>query len=91
MLAATILLAGCGGVANMDCAAIGEHAKGISGSQGTQIRSLANLRETSRSENEARCEGQAELSDGRTATLYLRAYESDGNTMVAYQETPDFE
>ena len=28
------------------------------------------------------------MSDGSTGTIYLRAYEENGNTMVAYQGTP---
>jgi hypothetical protein len=84
------LLSGCGGISGMSCDAIAEHAKEISATQGLQVRTVSNLQETSRSDTEARCTGQAELSDGRSTTLYLRAYEENGNTMVAYQETPDF-
>lgn len=84
------LLSGCGGISGMSCEAIAEHVKDISAAQGIQVRSVSNLQETSRSETEARCSGQAELSDGRTTTLYLRAYEENGNTLVAYQETDNF-
>lgn len=90
-LFAASLLSGCGGISGMSCDAIAEHAKEISATQGIQVRTVSNLQETSRSDTEARCTGQAELSDGRSTTLYLRAYEENGNTMVAYQETPDFQ
>lgn len=80
-------LTGCVNVSSMDCARIAEEAKTISAAQPIQIRAISNSNETSRTENEARCTAQAELSDGRNTILYLRAYEEGGNTMVAYQET----
>ena len=89
VLAAAPLLSGCTPkVSGMDCAAIAEQAKTISQGQTLKISSIANPHETSRSPTEARCEGNGTMSDGSTGTLYLRAYEENGNTMVAYKGTP---
>ena len=85
-IAAAALLSGCVNVASLDCSEIAEQAKRISETQPIQIRSIGDAQETSRHEGEARCTASAELSDGRTTTLYLRAYEEGTNTMVAYQE-----
>lgn len=86
LLAASALLSGCVNVSSLDCSEIADQAKRISESQPIQIRTVSNPQETSRTEGEARCTVTAELSDGRTTTVYLRAYEEGGNTMVAYQE-----
>lgn len=82
-----VALSGCDSVASMDCSQIAEHAKQISAAQPIQIRTVSNPQETGRSDSDARCTATAELSDGRTTTLYFRAYDDNGNTMVAYQET----
>ena len=81
-------LSSCTNVASLDCNEIATEAKRISEQQPVKIQSLDNVRETARTENEAKCEGNATMSDGSTGTLYLRAYKEDGNTMVAYQGTP---
>ena len=86
-LAALPALSACTNVASLDCAEIGEQARTISQSQTVKINAITNARETSRTEGEARCTADATLSDNRSTTLYLRAYEENGNTMVAYQET----
>jgi hypothetical protein len=86
-LAAFTLLSGCVNVSHLDCSEIADQAKLISQNQQIKIQSVANSRETSRNGTEARCTVEATLSDGRSTTLYLRAYEENGNTMVAYQET----
>jgi len=85
LLAAT-LMSGCVNVASLDCDDIADQAKQISANQAIQIRNITGSQEVSRGDNDARCTAQAELSDGRTTTLYLRAYDENGNTMVAYQE-----
>ena len=88
-LAAAPLLSGCTPkVSGMDCAAIAEQAKTVSQGQTVKIRTVENAHETSRNPTEARCEGNATMSDGSTGAIYLRAYEENGNTMVAYQGTP---
>jgi outer membrane lipoprotein SlyB len=81
-------LSGCQNVSTLDCNEIAEHAKRISQNEAVKIQTVENVRETARAENEAKCEGNATMSDGSTGTLYLRAYEENGNTMVAYQGTP---
>jgi hypothetical protein len=75
-------------VSGLDCAAIADQAKQLSQGQTVKISSVANVHETSRTDTDARCEGNATLSDGSNQTVYLRAYEENGNTMVAYQPTP---
>lgn len=89
VLAATPLLSACApSVASLDCSEIVTEATKISQNQPVKIQSVADARETARTENDARCEGNATMSDGSTGTIYLRAYEENGNTMVAYQGTP---
>ena len=75
-------------VASLDCNEIATKAKEISQNEAIKIQTIANVRETSRNEAEARCTGDATLADGGTAPVYLRAYQENGNTMVAYQGTP---
>ena len=87
-LVSLAVLSACTNVAGLDCDEIAEQAKRISENQPVQISSIANAQETSRTENEARCSGEAQLSTGETATVYLRAYEEGGNVMVAYQGMP---
>jgi hypothetical protein len=88
-LAATPLLSACTPkVSTLDCAAILDHAKEISQGQQVKINAVANLHEVSRNDTDARCEGNATMSDNSTGTIYLRAYEENGNTIVAYQGTP---
>lgn len=89
VLLALPALSGCVRVANLDCNEIADRAKQISQQQPIKIQSIANVRETSRTDSDARCTGEATLADnGGTAPVYLRAYEENGNTIVAYQGTP---
>jgi len=88
-LAAMPALSGCAPqVSSLDCSEIATRAQVISQEQPIKIQSIANVRETSRTDNDARCTGDATLADGGTLPVYLRAYEEGGNTMVAYQGTP---
>lgn len=88
-VAASLMVAGCVNVSSLDCNEIAERAKGISQEQPVKIESIANVRETSRTDTDARCTGDATLGNGAgTAPVYLRAYEENGNTIVAYQGTP---
>jgi hypothetical protein len=86
--AALAAMSGCVNVSSLDCSEIAEQAKRISQNEAVKIQTIADVRETARTGNDARCEGNATMSDGSTGTLYLRAYEENGNTMVAYQGTP---
>ena len=88
LLAALPALAGCVRAGTMECSEIAERARVISQGQPVKIQTIANVRETSRTDSDARCTGDATLADGGTAPVYLRAYEENGNTMVAYQGTP---
>jgi hypothetical protein len=81
-------LSGCTSVASLDCNEVADEAKRISQNEVVKIQTIADVHETARTENDARCEGNATMSDGSTGTLYLRAYKEGGNTMVAYQGTP---
>ena len=88
VIAALPALSGCVNVSRLDCNEIATEAKRISQNQPLKIQDLTNVHETARTDNDARCEGNATMSDGSTGTIYLRAYEENGNTMVAYQGTP---
>lgn len=82
------LLAGCNvNVATLSCDRIAEEAKQTSQAQQYKINSITNLREVSRTEAEARCQGNASWNDNTTTDIYLRAYRDGGNTMVAYSAT----
>lgn len=89
-LAATglLLLAGCDSVASWDCNRIAEKSVELSQSQPIRFRTITNVRETSRSQNDARCEGSAQLVAGGSGPIYMRAYLDGSNIMVAYQGTP---
>lgn len=84
----TAALSGCGGISSMSCEEIGARAMEISATQPIPVTEIGAAQETSRQENDVRCTAQARLSTGRTTTLYLRAYEENGDRKVAYQETP---
>ena len=86
--AALPALAGCGGIAHLDCDSIAASARQLSQERTIRIESIANVRETARSESEVRCIGTATLADGGTAPLYLRAHEENGHVEVAYQGRP---
>ena len=80
------LLAACNNVASLSCDRIAGEAKDISQRQQVKINSITNLREVSRTEAEARCQGNASWSDNTSTDIYLRAYDQGGNTMVAYSD-----
>lgn len=86
--AALPALSACVNVTSLDCNEIAQKAKEISQNQPIKIQNITNVRETARTPTDARCTGDATLADGGTAPVYLRAYEENGNTMVAYQGTP---
>src|SRR5262245_31727301 len=87
-LAAPPALAGCGGIAHLDCDSIAARAREVSEARPIRIESIANLRETARTDKEVRCTGDATLADGGTAPLYLRAREANGQVEIAYQGMP---
>jgi hypothetical protein len=87
-LAAMPALSGCGGIARLDCSDIAERAVRMSQDRPIKIASIANVRETGRTDSEARCTGDATLADGGTAPLYVRARETNGEVEVAYQGVP---
>ncbi|HEX8642627.1 MAG TPA: hypothetical protein VF702_01795 [Allosphingosinicella sp.] len=85
-LTAALLLGGCQpSVADMDCAKIAEESVRIWGEakdRPLRVTAIAKEREVSRSEKEARCVGEATLSDNRTTPVNMRAYEADNGTVV---------
>jgi len=82
------LIAGCNpSVASLSCDRMAEEAKQTSQSQQYKINSITNVREVSRTEAEARCQGNASWSDNTTTDIYIRAYRQGENTMVAYSAT----
>ena len=87
-LAALPALSGCGGIAHLDCSAIAQRAVRLSQDRPIKLVSIANVRETARTDSEARCAGDATLGDGGTAPLYLRAREVNGQVDVDYQGVP---
>lgn len=87
-LAVLPALAGCGGIAQLDCRQIAASARQLSQARPIRIENIANVRETARTETEVRCTGDATLADGGTAPLYLRAREENGHAVVAYQGVP---
>ena len=86
--AALAALAGCNSVADWDCSRIAEKSVEISRDQPVTFAEITDVREISRNETDARCEGTARLADGSEGTLYMRAYEEGSNIMVAYQTEP---
>lgn len=74
-------------VASLSCDRIAEEAKQTSQAQQFKINSITNVREVSRTEAEARCQGNASWSDNTTTDIYMRAYRDGENTMVAYSAT----
>jgi hypothetical protein len=87
-LAALPALSGCGGLARLDCSELAERARRMSQDRPIRFESIANVRETARSETELRCIGDVTLADGGTAPLYIRAHEENGNVDIAYQGMP---
>jgi hypothetical protein len=80
------LLAGCGqpSVASLDCGEIAEEAVRIWGeaeNQPVRVTAIRNEQEVSRNENEARCSGEATLSDNSTAPVYMRAYKMENGSV----------
>ena len=87
-LAGIPALSSCGGIANLDCNAIAERARRDSQDRPIKFESIANARETARTEKEVRCTGDATLADGGTTPLYMRAHEENGDVAVSYQGVP---
>lgn len=88
-LATLPLLAACTpSVASLSCDDIANQAKTISQNQAVKLNGITNAHQTTRTETEARCEGNAAWSDGSNSTVYLKAYRDGDNTMVAYQNQP---
>jgi hypothetical protein len=88
-VAAAALVGACSpSVSSLSCDRIGEEAKQISQAQPLKITNLINLRETSRTDTEARCQGTATMSNGQSGDLYLRAYAAENATRVEYSSQP---
>lgn len=85
-LAALAFLGACQpSVASMDCGEIAEEAQRIWGESqdALKVTAIRNPQEVRRNDNEARCTGEATLSDNSTATINMRAYKAEnGSVMV---------
>ena len=88
VLLSGLALSGCENISRWDCNRIAEKSVELSQSQPIKFRAITNVRETSRNESDARCEGTAQLVDGGSGTVYMRAYLDGSNIMVAYQGMP---
>lgn len=88
VLLSGLALSGCENISRWDCNRIAEKSVELSQGQPIKFRAITNVRETSRNENDARCEGTAQLVDGGSGTVYMRAYLDGSNIMVAYQGMP---
>lgn len=89
-IVAAVLVVACGApsVSSLNCQRIGQEATQLSQTQTLKITSLANMREVSRTDNEARCQATATMSNGASTDLYLRAMSVDGGTRVEYSSNP---
>lgn len=81
-------LAGCGGIAHLDCDAAAQRALSLSQDRPIRFVTIANARETTRNETDLRCTGDATLADGGTTPVYIRAHEENGHVDIAYQGVP---
>ncbi len=89
LLAIAMTATGCaGGIASATCEEVAARAIEISAAEPISVRAVTDARETARAPDELRCTARAVLSDERSTTLYLRAYDENGTLMVAYQEYP---
>ena len=90
VFAAASLIGACSpSVASIDCDDMVEKAKQGTADDQVRITSVSNVTEESRNENEARCRGEAQLSNNATSPVYLRAYKEDsGNVMVQWSPEP---
>jgi hypothetical protein len=90
-LATAALLGGCGPqVSSLSCDDMVAKAKEGTASGAVRITDVRNVSEESRTDAEARCRGEAVLSNNETSPVYLRAYkeESSGNVMVQWSPDP---
>jgi hypothetical protein len=82
---AAALLAGCQpSVASLDCGEIAKEAERIwseAENQPIRVTDIRNEKEVSRNDNEARCSGDATLSDNSTAPVYMRAYKAENGSV----------
>jgi hypothetical protein len=87
-VAATLVTACAPSVSSMNCDRIGQEATRISQDQQLKITNLANMREVSRTDTEARCSATATFSNGASAPLNLRAFQNAEGTRVEYSTSP---
>ena len=88
LVAAALVTACAPSVSSMNCDRIGQEATRISQDQQLKITNLANMREVSRTDTEARCQATATFSNGASAPLNLRAMQNAEGTRVEYSTSP---
>lgn len=80
------LLAGCQpSVASLDCGEIAKEAERIwseAENQPVRVTDIRNEQEVSRNDNEARCSGEATLSDNSTIPINMRAYKAENGSVI---------
>jgi hypothetical protein len=86
--AALVVACGAPSVSSMNCDRIGQEATRISQDQTLKITNLANMREVSRTDSEARCQATATFSNGASAPLNIRALQNAEGTRVEYSTSP---
>jgi hypothetical protein len=90
-LAAAAMLGACSPqVGGLSCDDMVTKAKEGTADDAVRITDVRNVSEESRSAAEARCRGEATLSNNETSPVYLRAYkeESSGNVMIQWSPDP---
>ncbi len=77
-------------VSSLSCDDMAGKAREGTANDAVKITEVRNLTEQSRTDTEARCQGEAVLSTNDTSPVYLRAYkeESSGNVMVQWSAEP---
>lgn len=89
MAVALAALSACsGGVASLDCDDLVAKAKEGTSDDAVKITEVRNVTEESRTDSEARCRGEAVLSNNETSPVYLRAYDVEGSN-VMFQWSPE--
>lgn len=89
--AAAAMLGACQpSVESISCDDMVEKAKEGTADDAVRITAVSNLTEEARTAEEARCRGEAALSNNETSPVYFRAYREgeDGNVMIQWSPEP---
>lgn len=72
-------------VSSLNCDEIADEAERIwaeAENQAVRVTEIRNAREVSRRDNEARCTGDATLSDNSSSPIHMRAYKADNGSVI---------